>query len=225
MSDITSRPLLIADSRGRGLEVILRNKGVEATVISNPGKGAVISSLTSCKYIRRLSPTLIVLCGSICDITYRSSTVPYFKLRYESVAESTKFYIDQVKEAIGVLHNFFPDTPVQLTPVIGIDLRVYNNPGAARNDQYQPYELRTFDTNQMRMNDTIASINDEVICINRDNGIPNPWTANVIHARKGSKTFHRYFKLSDGCHLEAHTQVEWCKMLLLSFSKFTQQED
>lgn len=220
MSLTTTRLLIIADSRGRGLENILRSNGIEATVFSNPGKGAVISTLASCRFIRRHSPTLIILCGSICDITYRSVTAPYFKMRYETVTESKKFYIDQVREALGVLKNLFPEIPVQITPVIGIDLHVYNNQGESRDESHLPYEQRTFDQHQTRMNDTIASINDEVTCINRSNEIPTPWTANVVHARKGNKTFNRYLKLSDGCHLNTSTQEEWCKMLILSLKKF-----
>lgn len=220
MSLTTSKVLLIADSRGRGLENILRSNGIDATVSINPGKGAVISTLASCRLLRRNPPTLIILCGSICDVTYRSATVPYFKIRYDTIEESKKFYIDQVKEAICVLKNLFPEIPVQITPVIGINLHAYNNQREPKDESHLPYDQKTFDPQQKRMDATIATINDEVTCINRANMIPTPWTANVVHARKGSKTFNRYLKLTDGCHLNASTQQEWCKMLILSFKKF-----
>lgn len=220
MSSTTSRPLLIADSRGRGLQDILRESGSVARVITNPGKGAVLSTLASCPFIRSYTPSLIVLCGSICDITYRSANKPHFRLRYETIAESKKFYIDQVKEAIGVLKNLFPNIPIQVTPVIGIDIRVYNNPQLGKEDSKLRFEDRIFDQHQARLNQTIEEINGEVVCINTENRIPNPWTANVVHARKGKRTFNRYNKLSDGCHLEEYTKQEWCKMLLMSFQKF-----
>lgn len=216
----TAKPLLIADSRGRGLQNILRSKGTLATVIVNPGKGAVLSTLASCSFIRQNTPTMVILCGSICDITYRSPRQPHIRLRYETIDESRKFYIDQVKEAMGILKNFFPNMPIQLTTVIGIDIQVYNGGESGKLQSHLPHDERSFDPAQHRLNKTIEAINGEIVCLNTSNRIPTPWTANVVHARKGKRIYHRYNKLYDGCHLEENTKEEWCNMLILSFNKF-----
>lgn len=220
MSATTARPILIADSRGKGLQAILRTKGTLATVAINPGKGIVLSTLAACNSIRRNNPSLIILCGSICDVTYRSPTYPHFRLRYDTIDESVKFFIGQIKEAIVTLRNLFPEIPVQVTTVIGIDIMVYNSGISGRPKAHIPYAERTFDILQPRMNATIEAINGEIVCLNRSSNIPTPWTANVVHARKCKKIYHRYNKLYDGCHLDDKTKVEWCNMLLLSFPKF-----
>lgn len=221
--DTPRRPILIADSRGRGIQNILRNKGIPATVCTNPGRGIVQSVLASMSKIRQMNPSLIILCGSICDITDKYHDAPLIRMRFDNIEDSVKYYKNQVYEAMDLLHESFSTIPIQITPTIGIDIRVYNNHmSGIQHDTSQtvPYEQRTFDVHQSRLNRTIEEINYVVVGINKENGVPIPWTANVIHAHKGKRTLHRYNKLVDGCHLEDNTKYEWCNMLILSFGKF-----
>lgn len=219
--------LIIADSRGRNIRGPLDKQEFRTKICSYPGTGISMSVTRSLRIIREWNPHVITLCGSICDITKMDVLNRRVSVRYDSINESTNHYMSQVKEALEMLHILHPDTKVQLTTVIGLDITNTNNLNFKnlKGTDLETYNAtKTPNPDQERLNNTILNINREIFALNTINGIPTAWTSNCVHAYKHGRTYHRYNKLFDGCHLAAKTNEEWVHFLSQSFRKMSKFE-
>lgn len=132
--------------------------------------------------------------------------------------------MSQIDSAVALIQSVDINIPIQLTTVIGLDLINANNP----NYQFlKGADLTEYIVNkpthqdQHRLDRSVLYINKEIVLRNAANRIPTAWGANVVHAYKRGKIYHRYNRLVDGCHYSEGLNEEWCKILCSSFAKMS----
>lgn len=198
-NDLSTRGpvVLITDSRGHGLQLeidsIIKREGLDMNVqvFVWRGKGIAGAVKATSKQLIWIAPSLIIVSAGICDITQLDRISRQISMADENVEETVTRYdglMDIVRHHLTV---FLTERPFKVVfcEVIGADIAKYNN-------------QETEHPQQQQLNDTILRINARIAAFNKENSVPTPWTAKIVHHNKksGSKVA-RYQKLcDDGLH-------------------------
>lgn len=198
--------------------------GYNFRICSYPGTGMVMSVTRCLGAIRQWNPHLITLAASICDVTKMDIHNRKISLRYTEVDEAVKYFMRQLNEAIQIINILHPEIVIQVTTLIGADLtnanfRRYKHLSGLDLENYNKAKVE--DINQHIMNEIVLAINREIVMLNTSNSIPTAWTSNCIHSYKHGTYYHRYSRLSDGCHYTGRIKEDWAKLLCASYAKMT----
>ena len=156
--------------------------------------------------LTRFKPDLVILVTGICDVTVRRHRLT--ELRHTEVDRAVRYAVDQAGKATVLLHNYGYDC-VSLATYTGIDLTRYNKGG-----EPTPHK------EQHRLNDIIAGINNQVISVNKEAGMPNTWTGGAVHPCLKRKFRCYYDRLADGCHLTERTRAYWARQMIKTIEHY-----
>lgn len=218
--------LIIADSRGRGLQTHIDQLGTKEPgtihVACHPGAGLELAVLKSLRIIRETKPTLIIVLAGICDLTWKNINTKTIGVRYQKVGENVTQYMKAVRAAYDLLRSDSA-TAVSFATLTGVDLTDCNNPHRKNmnNEQYKQYAESSKIThrNQTVINDAILEINLQIVRFNRGNNIRTVWIAGLVHAYIKKSYHHYYRRLSDGCHPDHKTKKAWAVQLVKSITR------
>ena len=180
--------LLVADSRGRGLQHRFEKRAPGIIRVStNPGCNMKRLFKRACRRLGEKNYNTLIIMGGICSITYLD--------RAEGVARlgshDPELYAEKVRKSIifgiSLIGEHFPKTQVIIAPTMGVDLERYNNMDWDQEDQ-------------VALNNIIIHVNRTIIELNQSK-ISIPWISAMVHQCKGKgRWVHRYKHLTDGCH-------------------------
>ena len=195
--------MILADSRGRGIELALNNHpdiGIYKVIV-NRGAGYERTVADSLALLKTFEPDMVLLFSGICDLTKRDRKTKVTSLITNNVENSVEAVIAALSRAL-VLLNDEGFTSVLVATLTGLDLRRYNK-----------LTVSPKVAGQEVLDSAILAINRRIIDTNKANGVPTPWTASVVHSYyRGSYHFH-YHKLRDGCHPTTATMSYWARMM------------
>lgn len=197
------KTLVIADSRGAGMSILLDeyNDIGRTVVLTHRGAGYIRAAMDSLETIRSFKPTMIVLLAGICDVTARNRNTKITTVRSTDpilLLENVSAALSRALDIIIAATN----ARVSVATVTGLDLKKYNN-----------FSKTTNDNQQETINNLIVSLNRKIIDINKDNNVPTTWTASRVHPYYRGKYHHLYNRLSDGCHPNNETKRYWARMI------------
>lgn len=220
--------LLIADSRGRGLQLLLqslrRKHGVddEIQVMFHPGNGYEMVALKSLKQITQTKPKLIVIMAGICDLTYKNRMNKITTLRHSTVRENTEHVINAARSSHDLLKSV-STAKIAYATLTGIDIADYNHPPRKHmtSNEYRTYNSSTKVTHEMQhtLNSSVIEINRQLTALNKTNSVPTIWTGGVVHNYSSHKHYHYYIRLTDGCHADDQTKAEWAVHILKAIKR------
>lgn len=213
--------LVLADSRGRGLqELLAKLKPTFAIhVLTYPGAGSELAALKAVPHIKKLSPSLVIVLSGICDLTWRNKSTKIVGLRHSTLADN----VDHVMEAIRASYDVLKSQGVPLisfATITGADLADCNNPDRRQMNAVQYLEhcscSKTIHPDQVTLNNSILTINKKIVIFNRKNSARTTWLAGLVHSYYKGKYHHCYIRLADGCHPDAKTKEAWAAQLIKS---------
>ena len=210
--------LIIADSRGAGLQAMLGGEGLVGgvTILVHGGAGYELAALRSLPVIKKQNPQLIIIMTGICDLTWRNRKTKQTGLRHSTVDTNTNHVIQSANTALEIIRSAVV-TKVSLATITGIDLADYNNPARKSMDteQYRQHCMKAKQQHrdQMVLNMSILEINRRLIALNKSSATPTVWLGGVVHAYFGNKHHHYYIRLHDGCHPNDNTKRAWVRQI------------
>lgn len=216
--------LIIADSRGAGLQQLLQPQNIPGgtQVLVHRGAGFELSVTKSLKHISTNKPDLVVLLTGICDLTWRNKTTRLTGLRHPTVEENVNHVIQAAKAAHDLLRSE-GSFKITFATITGLDLADYH---LARRkhmtmDQYRDYcrDDKIEHVDQCVLNRSILEINRRLTALNKDNSIPTVWVGGIVHAYFKNTHHHQYIKLNDGCHPSDKTKIAWAGQLRKSIQR------
>ena len=100
------------------------------------------------------------------------------------------------------LHSLFPDLPIIVNSLYGMDLAGYHDRGYSMPDQ-------------QTLDGAIDIISTEIVAINQENKVLTPHVSNMIHRFNKTKgqNYTLYHRLYDCLHLSYETQVHIARVL------------
>ena len=204
MAPPSIQTLVIADSRGKGLQECIKgmNKADQIRVVASRGAGMVRATEGAYGALLGFRPDLVILVAGICDVTTRDSNSKQVKLRHTNPVIAVNYAMDQVRRATGSIRDA-GFQHISLATYTGLDLSRYNRVTGEipHNDQ----EL---------LNEIILKINNHIIEANKEAGMSTTWTGGAVHPCLKKKYRCRYARLSDGCHLSEQTRAYWARQIL-----------
>ena len=218
--------IVIADSRGRGLQQLVNSllTGVKVQMMVHSGAGLELAAIKSIQAITRVQPKIIILMAGICDITWRDKKTKKTKLRYEGVTECVENVIRAAKAAYELL-NVLGRHKISIATVTGLDLTDYNNHARKRMTEveYDNYakSMKVDHPQQQVLNEAVLEINRQITALNRETGIPTTWTSTIVHSYYRKVHHHSYKKLQDGCHPDEETRERWAKQITKSIQRIS----
>ena len=189
--------VVISDSRGQDLAPLL-NSEMDTPIYVEVLRGAkfqdcisVVENTMSNYWVDSFYISMGINNLTHFDVQSRTCT-----LMYDLPVELTFHLMDTIRSSIGYLNDLFPDLPIVVNSLYGMDLARYHNRGA-----YDPWEQQVLDT-------AIDMINGEIIAMNESNSLLTPHISNVVHRynkvnRRNDTLYHR---LRDGLHPSWVTQ-------------------
>lgn len=216
--------IIIADSRGRGLQTIINNltNSSDIKILFYPGAGYELATLKAMVQIREMKPILVVMFLGICDITWRNPATKIVGLRHRTVREN----VDHVLNAIRSAHDLLRTVGVfniSFATVTGVDMSDCNCPRRKFMDkvQYKSYcgETKVAHPSQTVLNDTIIALNKKIVLYNKANSTQTTWMAGLVHSYFKNKYHHYYNRLRDGCHPDDKTKVAWAAQIVKSTNR------
>ena len=219
--------LVLADSRGTGLQQMLEGMGVIGkglvTVLVYRGAGYEMTAIKAMPTITKLRPKLIILLTGVCDLTYRDRRTKVTNLRHHTVGDNILHVITAAKAAVDLITST-SDAKVVLATLTGIELKDYNNPARKSMDS-EKYKLYNTDKVRHRcqevLNTSILEINRQLVAINKSNSLPTLWTAGLVHSCFKKAIHHYYVRLADGCHPDSKTKVAWAGLITKYITRMT----
>lgn len=208
------RTLVIADSRGAGLQTILKSKENigDTEVLVYRGAGSELAAIRAIPTVKRFKPDLIILHAGICDLTWRDRNTKRTYLRHRNTDENIKHLMMAYGTALDLL-NALENTQISVATLTGLDLSDYNNADRKNmdSDEYRIYEksAKIVDPSQCTLDDTIVGVNRQITELNKKHGIPTTWLAGVVHTYYRKRVHHYYRRLWDGCHPDKTTNNAW----------------
>lgn len=201
------RVIIYSDSRGRDLVQRLNgnSKDIWFKVVVHPG--APIDQLID-KAIQLLKAKskpvydVIFIHGGVCSLTkiiympYRAA-IPQLNTAYE--------LLDKFKhDCRGIMDNS-NQTPIILTPLVGIDLVGYAGHWNDNLCKMQPV-----------IDEVVPLVNNYIRSFNTDRGLPSPNTSSCVHRCRGNNKGYRthYQKLPDGCHPSDAVKEVWARAFI-----------
>lgn len=217
------RVLIIADSRGRGIETVINNlnDNYNVSVVVHPGAGLELAVLRSIPTIRHLQPALVLMLAGICDLTWKNKNTKVINLRHTSVSDNVTQVMDAIKSSFDLL-KANGDYIISFSTITGADLRDCNyKPRAKMNDSdYTQYcAARVPHPAQTTLNQSILTINKLLVKFNKRNGTKTAWVAGLVHAYANKSYHHHYRRLRDGCHPSNKTMHAWAAQIVKSICR------
>ena len=222
--------LIIADSRGRGLQDIIRKLAPDAQtrVMVHPGAGLELAVLKSIATIKETSPNLIVVFCGICDLTWKKKDTRKVSLRYRTAADNVLHVMEAIRSSYDLLRaegNY----KIAYATITGLDISDCNSQQRRHmtDEQYQIYSdtIKMVHPDQSALNQAIVTINKNIVVFNKRNRTKTVWTAGLVHSYI-KKTYHNYYRrLSDGCHPDEKTKKAWAAQLNKSIARINATRD
>lgn len=216
--------LIIADSRGRGIQDIMDtlSPNPQAKVLVHPGSGCELAVLKSIITIRDMAPELIVVFCGICDLTWRNKSTKKVNLRYRDATDNVTHVMEAVRSSYDLLRAE-GSFRIAYATVTGLDITDYNNARRRHmtDDQYREYceTTKVAHPDQLVLNQAILTINKNIVVFNKRNRTKTVWTAGLVHSYI-KKTYHNYYRrLFDGCHPDEKTKNAWAAQLNKSITR------
>ena len=221
------KTLIIADSRGAGLQPLLEELGqIDTHTLVHRGAGYLMAARKSLGWVNTHNPSLVILMTGVCDLTQRSPTTKITSLRHNTVQGNVEQVIGSAQAALGLLRAAWTGR-ITLATITGIDLSDYNNPSRKHmsTDEYKKHCLTDKATHPQQdiLNLSVLEINRQITGINRINRVPTIWTGGVVHTYSKRKTYHYYIRLSDGCHADNSTKLEWANQIYKTTNRILAQ--
>lgn len=190
--------IVIADSRGRNLDVWIENE--EILVSFKPGAKLMDVALSALEIIPIHKPDVILLMAGINDLTILNKYTRKVRLISNSSSSMVSFMIEQINRVKSIILGSFPDVKVAVGGIIGISLNAYNRlPGTSR---LQPI-----------IDEAIIGINAYIHQMNSDSGLPHPRLTTKVHIWKRGIRKTKYERLHDGLHPSELILKAWARQL------------
>ena len=212
--------LVIADSRGRGLQDRIKESiNNEVTVLTLCGAGSELAAIKSIETVKILKPKLIIITTGICDLTWRDRKTKITKLRHDTIRDCAEGVLEALKAAHDILDTL-GDCKISIATLTGLDLTEYNRKDRSQTKhvEYKDHNIENrFRTKDQEMlNEAIIEINKMITVINKKAGVPTTWLGTVIHSYYRKTHHHNYNKLIDGCHPSDDTKLKWVRLIAKS---------
>lgn len=213
--------LIITDSRGRGLQSQIDKIGTEEQssirVLAHSGAGYELAILKSHGTISITKPSIIIVLAGICDLTFRNKTTKVTGLRFNTVDENVRHVMDAAKSASELLKST-TQSKVLFATLTGLDLADYNYPPRRfmSSSEYKHHcsTSKTTHKQQATLDMAVIEINRQITALNKDNAVPTVWTGGVVHLYNKRRHYHYYIRLTDGCHPDDQTKMEWARFII-----------
>lgn len=208
--------LLLADSRGRNLDVNLRDLlGDTFTLMFYPGASIMDTIRRSESAIRKYPWSQIYCLAGICDLTVKDTTSQIVSIRSCDSDQLVKDYCETLHEAYTKIMQISPPNSKPrciFCPVTGLSFSTYNR-------RHHPDDIMS----QVTLNETIVKLNSEIIGLNNLHSNHTPWTSRTVHRRHRQSLTNLYDKLAtDGCHLRPPLRQHWADSLHEAIMKNSQ---
>lgn len=200
--------LFLADSRGRNLEIDLRDLlGNTFTLMCYPG-ATVMDTLRRSEYLRKNNHWTQIYClAGLCDLTIKNHSSRIVSIRNPDTGHLVRDYVNTLHEAYTTLIHQCPradSLKCVFCPVTGLNFSAYNKRSSHPDDAL----------NQRILNEAIVQLNTEIVDFNSSNKNFTPWTNRTVHRRHRQTMSHNYERLaSDGCHLSIPVRHHWAETL------------
>lgn len=222
---MTRIALIIADSRGGGLQPLIRDMdiGFEVHVLVHPGAGLELAVLRSISAIHNLHPDIVLMLAGICDLTWKHRLTKMIALRYMQPSDN----ITQVMNAIKASYDLLRangDFIISYATLTGVDLSDCNHrPRANMSDtDYLAYcATKTPHPSQWVLDETILAVNKQIVKFNKNNGTKTAWIAGLVHTYSNKTYHHHYRRLRDGCHPNHKTTHAWVAQIVKSLARIS----
>ena len=190
--------VVITDSRGRDLQTYL-NKEMDTPIYVEilSGKSFQDSIPVVEDIMSNFCVEAFYIAMGINNLTVYDYVSKTCTLVYETPIELAFHLINVIKHTLAKLGNLFPDLPIVVCSLYGMDISYYHKRGC-----YSLIEQQTLDT-------AIDLINAEIVSINQENSVLTPRISNIVHrfnrTRRVNDTL--YHRLYDGLHPSFDTQA------------------
>ena len=210
--------IIIADSRGRGLQKLLTTStsNFKIEVLVHPGAGSELAVLRSLTQLRAILPCQILMLTGICDLTSRNRATRQVNLKSNEV----NINVDRVMGAIQTAYELLTAlgaTNISFATITGVDLSDCNHPPRRHmtSMEYLAYcdTTKIIHPDQLILNQSILEINKQIVIFNRKNSARTIWIAGLVHSYYKNKHHHCYKKLFDGCHPDIKTKQAWAAQI------------
>ena len=225
-----NRVLVIADSRGRGLQPLIERElpDWEVTVIAWSGAGSELAAIKSLRKVAEISPELIIVMTGICDLTWRDRSSKITGLRHNTIGASVEHVMSAIRAAFEILEAAGKHR-VSIATMTGIDLEDYNyrpRKGMTKKE-YEMYcnNQKKGSNEQERLNGAIIEINRQITALGKKHGTPTTWTSTIVHSYYRGTHHHLYRKLADGCHPDEETKGKWAKQIIKSVRRLFKRDE
>lgn len=212
--------LLLADSRGRGIERLVNNNAQGFVFRVEVEPGANLRKLTN-KLLKMCSEgsvtkfNAVIIFAGICNITKivyvpNRAAVPRYNTDGETLSafkSECQHLFSEVKDKVHV--------PIIISPTVGIDLMVYAE------GPLQTVTSNSLFKQQPVIDSSVVMINKFIREVNGGNGLPSPNTSYSIHRCRGHNRGYRthYIKLCDGCHPSDEVKENWSQAFIACCEK------
>lgn len=202
--------LFACDSRGRGLDIFLRNSLCSNfRVLTYSGAGIYDAVHRAANTIKYEKWSQIYLLAGICSITIKDRVSKIVSLREENPVTSMCHLKLEVTHSLDFVSLLTGEHNVKcvMAPITGIDLRTYNK-GLTIS------RVNSIDAQQVILNDLITEFNKYIVSVNKANNVVTPWVSRFVHKRTRDNMSHLYHNLAgDGCHLTDDLRGLWADAL------------
>ena len=215
--------IIIATSRGGGLESRLRNPTYPTRVYVEPGWTLESLAELAISHLPRLSKsdekTHVYFFAGYCDITQRlkSKHPKYDEITYTEDPEITMARISNIIHSVDRRIKNAGAIPIFST-IVPAKLRKWNLHRLNKNFTTTLCHISDYPSMQSKLHTAIDLINNEITNVNSQNSMSTPYLHSQIKRQVGSKENSKikyyYNHLHDGVHADARTKDKWGKSLL-----------
>lgn len=202
-----SRVLIIADSRGRHLNIELSNLlNCEFRIVTCSGANLLNSINRSKSHISETDWSQIYCLSGLCGLTYKNKKTRRVSLCSNDPEATAQIYEQSLILAVKRIRRILksPECKIIFAPLTGMSLSTYNH----SNDDYYQRE------DQIQLNITIKQVNQIIVKFNEQSSVATPWMTRLVHRRHRNTFMNSYHRLlSDGCHLSPEIRLSWAKAL------------
>jgi hypothetical protein len=222
--------IIIATSRGAGVERHLREMGHDTRVFVNPGgklsKMALLAKDLLPPPHRHTLPTRIYYIAGIPDITEkytsRSQSYKYTECIYTELTTKT---IQRVTQDITQAEQHTKSLgaiPIFCT-IANMNIEKYNTSLINKHKTTQLNHSDHYPEMQRRLNLTIDAVNAHIALTNKNNNMSTPFLHCALKKRRGNTRNKHYIyawdKLYDGVHGDDSTKHTWARTLHVAMNK------
>lgn len=201
--------LIIADSRGRRLDVFLSSiLKVNFGVITCSGAGLIDSIIRAKNHMMNTHWSQIYYLAGICSLTNKDKVTKKVSSRYYDPLVAARCYNHTLVAAYDRITSYpaSGNTKIIFAPITGMSLATYNREGSS--------SIQGTISAQDYLNRSIVHINREIVKFNVARQVITPWLSRTVHRRHRRTNTNSYHRLSpDGCHLSDEIYSYWAHAL------------